>query len=177
MGTIEPKKSATFSSCALYRYTLTRTIDQPTLFAPSQGTGVIAWCMLNPSTADAENDDPTIRRCIGFSKDWGYRKVLIVNAYAYRATDPKAMWKSQNDGVDIVGPDNDSAIAKTTAQAQVVIAAWGTECELGRAQKVCKLIGASKLHCLGICKDGSPKHPLYLSHTLEPQRWRGMWSA
>ena len=164
--------TAAFSSCGLYRYTLTRNLrDQVDLFSPL--TGTIAFCMLNPSTADAEKDDPTIRRCMGFAKGWGYAKLLIVNLYAYRDTKPANLWIAEKRGIDIVGADNDSAIGRAAGEAQMVICAWGNDAELGRARKVCKLIGQSKLRCLGISKIGAPWHPLYLPGDLEPMVWGG----
>lgn len=91
---------ATFSGCGRYRYRLTRELNGA-LFA---GSGrAITFIMLNPSTADANADDPTIRRCKGFARGWGYGRLIIVNLFAFRATDPRDMWKAHEGGVDIVG--------------------------------------------------------------------------
>jgi hypothetical protein len=168
------RDTADISSDGIYRYTLTRDLHtECDLFESRARAGAVAFCMLNPSTADAERDDPTIRRCIGFGRAWGFGQLLIVNCYAYRATDPTDLRRAAKIGVDIVGPENDSAIGRAAAQAQVVIAAWGNHADLERARRVATLIGASKLRCLGISKTGAPWHPLYLRGDLEPMLWRG----
>lgn len=171
--------TAQFSSCGTYRYTLMRQVSSEDLFGGGRdihGAGMVLFTMLNPSTADAERDDPTIRRCIGFARDWGFARVCVANLFAYRATKPDDMWRAHHRGVDIVGPDNDSAISRMSAEAQIVVAAWGNEAarDLERVRRVVRLIGTSKLRCLGISKIGAPWHPLYLPAHLEPMPWRGI---
>jgi len=124
---------------------------------------------LNPSTADETKDDPTIRRCIRFAKDWGYGGVLMMNAYAFRATNPKDMKAVE----DPVGPDNDEAFGYRRTQVGLIVAAWGNHCESSRATKVCHLIG-KPIHCLGRTKSGQPKHPLYLKADTELELY---WEA
>lgn len=150
--------SAEFSQCLLYRYRLTREF--------AIGPRRVAFCMLNPSTADATNDDPTIRRCIRFARAWGFDRLTIVNAYAFRATDPKEMKRA----IDPIGPDNDTAIAYAVAESEFVVAAWGANASRERAAAVRKMLGA-KARVLRLTKDGAPGHPLYLPGDLEPKSW------
>lgn len=150
--------SAQISEDGKYRYTLSRTWDN--------AKPILTWIMLNPSTADAEQDDPTIRRCINFSKAWGYGGIVVVNLFAFRATDPKKLPSSYEDAIGI---ENDGVISINTL-ARDIVCAWGSNGSLhGRAYKVTKhLIASGKtLHCLGFTKDGSPKHPLYVKGDVE----------
>ena len=111
---------------------------------------------LNPSTADENIDDPTIRRCIGFAKREGCTGLTMLNLFAYRATDPNEMVIQH----DPVGPENDIAIAANVQNA-IVIAAWGAlPFAVHRARKVMEMIPT--IQCFGLTKNGHPKHPLYL---------------
>lgn len=148
-------KSAHFSACRRYRYDLWRRwADGP-------------YCMfigLNPSTADESADDPTIRRCIGFARTWGYSALCMTNLFAFRATDPKVM---KSEEFPIGGHENDIALRSLADGAGVVIAAWGVHgAHQDRASAVIKMI--PKLHCLGLSKDGHPRHPLYLKGDCLP---------
>ena len=145
---------AIISPCGLYRYRLTRQWgDGPTA----------VFVMLNPSTADASQDDPTIRRCIGFAKREGCGSLLVVNLFAYRATDPDGMFRL---GVEPVGDENDGHIADAMlGSAGPVIAAWGGDKRAKvRVRDVRYMAGkiGVRLLCLGKTKDGSPRHPLYV---------------
>jgi hypothetical protein len=122
-----------------------------------------AFIGLNPSTADETLNDPTIRRCINFAKDWGYDGLYMLNAYAFRSTDPKNMQAAANP----VGPDNDRFIAEITAKAELVLAAWGVHCEISRADRVCQLVN-KPVYCLGKTKVGNPRHPLYIRADTAP---------
>jgi hypothetical protein len=153
-----PNGTAEFSADKRYRYTLSREF--------SGGSGAAAWIMLNPSTATATEDDPTIRRCIGFSRAWGYRQLYILNLFAFRATDPKELLKTGSPGP--VGPYNDEWIRTILSQADMIVCAWGAkaaEVDKGRAADVVTVARATKkpVRCLGTTKDGYPKHPLYLA--------------
>jgi hypothetical protein len=110
--------------------------------------------MLNPSTADAEVDDPTIRRCIGYSHAWGFAAIVAVNLYALRATDPREVSRA----ADRVGPANDESLM-WASRADRVMAAWGAHpWARRRAAHVYRLIG-SEMFCLGTTKDGSAEPP------------------
>lgn len=149
------KGSAIFSPCREYRYTLTRRWDG--------GDGVCAWIMLNPSTADAETNDPTIGRVISFSKSWGYAGADVYNLFAFRATDPKDMRARK----DPVGPDNDQHLASIPPGIPIV-AAWGSWGDhLHRSFDVRKMF-KGRLWCLGRTNMLQPKHPLYLPATQQP---------
>ena len=140
--------TAAFSNDRKYRYALWRWWARRP-FAMFIG--------LNPSTADETNDDPTIRRCVGFASRWDYGGIIMTNLFAVRATDPREMMQDPEP----IGPDNDTWILKLSKQAGIIIAAWGARGgHLHRDKAVCNLL--SNLKCLGITKDGYPRHPLYL---------------
>lgn len=150
MGTLE--RQATISECGLYRYSLTRRWGPRPEF--------VAFVMLNPSTADAEVDDPTIRRCIGFARAWDFDALEVVNLFALRSPNPQDLCDSSEAGIDPIGPDNDRAIIDVCGRAQMVVAAWGAhEFATPRAKRV--HLGAA-VHCLGRTKAGHPRHPLYV---------------
>ena len=118
---------------------------------------------LNPSTADETEDDPTIRRCIGFAKDWGFGGLCMVNLFAYRATDPGDMMSSE----DPVGPENDIWLKKLPADAGIIVAAWSNGGSyLGRSKEIVRML--PNLKCLKMNKSGEPAHPLYLPSSATP---------
>lgn len=152
-------RQAVISPCGLYRYSLRRTLDM-------HGMRQILWVMLNPSTADATQDDPTIRRCIGFSKAWGFAELVVVNLYALRSTDPKTLWSAS----DPIGPDNDDHIRELAECSDMTVCAWGQPGPVKeRALHVRGLL--PEAHYLKLNKDGSPSHPLYLPKALTPKVW------
>jgi hypothetical protein len=154
---------ATVSPCGLYRYDLTR-VWRPDLDR-------VVFCMLNPSTADGTQDDPTIRRCVGFADAWGYGGLVVVNLFALRATDPKQIFEHYYTKGSPVGPDNDRVLLDRTANAPLVVAAWGVHgVMLLRDERVRRLFREAnvRLHHLGITKDGHPRHPLYLKADCRP---------
>jgi hypothetical protein len=139
---------ALFSKCRKYRYSLWRTWDETKPHAMFIG--------LNPSTADETNNDPTITRCINYSKSWGYGGLCMVNLFAYRATKPTVMMAYDKP----IGPDNDDLIKELSTKAGVIVAAWGNDGSFkGRSKKMIKMIPG--LMCLKINKSGEPAHPLY----------------
>ncbi|MFT7234954.1 MAG: hypothetical protein ACI9QV_000525 [Methylophagaceae bacterium] len=152
------KKDAAFSPCRRYRYALWRHWDD------SKPT--VLFIGLNPSTADEENDDPTLIRCINFAKSWDngrYGGVCIANLFAYRATKPKDLLARKR----ATGQDNDEWLLTLTNAADLVIASWGNDGHFqNRAEKVKKLI--HPLHYLRLNKSGEPAHPLYLQAKLTP---------
>lgn len=154
------ERSAVFSDCEVYRYTLERVWD------PSLPR--ILFVLLNPSTADAVNDDPTNRRGIGFAKAWGFGSCIFVNLFAFRSPDPKVMKAAD----DPVGEKNDAHILDQASRADRVVAAWGTHGNHQlRDSEVLDLLEGVGLYHLGLTKDGHPKHPLYLSKDTELVPW------
>jgi hypothetical protein len=146
--------AAVFSEDRAYRYRLTRTWG-------SSGTHV-TWIMLNPSTASAMEDDPTIRRCTSFTKAWGFDGLIVVNLFALRATDPRGL---ALPGRDPVGPGNDRFIREAIHPWSAVVAAWGAHGHLrNRGSQVTRSLAAEgiELGCLGMTKGGQPRHPLYV---------------
>ncbi len=165
---MDDRSGAEISGCGLYRYRLWRHWGD-------DAQNFVAFVMLNPSTADARIDDPTIRRCIGYAKEWGRHGIEIINLFGLRATNPKEL----KGAVDPVGPDNMDAISTVADIAQFhhcpFICAWGTGGTLmGHDQTVLGWIheAAPSLipMCLGTTKGGHPRHPLYLKRTarMEP---------
>jgi hypothetical protein len=159
--------SAILSPCGTYRYTL----ERPLTPAP---VGWALWVMLNPSTADAVHNDQTIRRVMDFTRAWGWHGALVGNLFAYRATDPRELWKAKSRGVDIVGPENDEYLNRLANRAEVIICAWGGHAIAApqRASDVVKfLAGKRDLFHLGLTKAGQPSHPLYKNKAMELQPW------
>ena len=151
--------NAYFSPCRTWRYSLTRAL------APQTGAGTVAFIGLNPSTADESRDDPTIRRCIGFARGWGFARLEVLNLFAFRATKPTALLAAD----DPVGPENDTTIADVLGAVDLVVCAWGAFPNGGRSADVLELVVAP--HCLGVTKSGSPRHPLYVRASADPQPW------
>jgi hypothetical protein len=154
--------SAVISEDGLYRYLLTRG-PEPT---PSNTTDI--WVMLNPSTADADTDDPTIRRVVSFAENRGHERVVVANLFAYRATRPHDLLIHGRP----VGADNKTYLSQIVAGNRHVVVAWGTWGERVDPDMVkwfcdlCKRAGTT-MWCLGTNKDGSPKHPLYVAGAQE----------
>lgn len=151
-------KDALISPCEAYRYWLTREWDA--------GAEKLPFVMLNPSTADASLDDPTIRRCMSFARREAYGGIVVMNLFALRATDPAAL----KGAADPLGPDNDGHLAALFEYAQArqlpIVAAWGVHGVLnGRAAavKAVASIAGARLVCFGHTKSGHPKHPLYIA--------------
>ena len=160
-------RGARLSACGRYRYGLSRTWDAGLI--PSKGC--VLFVMLNPSTADADRDDPTIRKCMGFARRWGHNAIEVVNLFAWRATDPDVMAQAECNGADIIGPDNDRHIIEAAHRAGVIVAAWG---ELGgtwvnssslRCRRVFGMLRGFErdrprdVFALRLTKDGHPAHP------------------
>jgi hypothetical protein len=144
---------AILSADRLYRYWLDRHWG-------SSGTHA-TWIMLNPSTADALEDDPTIRRCIAFTKAWGLDGLIVVNLFAFRSPDPQALMFA----TDPVGEANDDFIRQAVFPWSVVVAAWGAhKLAAQRAAQVMQIVQdqAGGAGCLGLTKGGGPRHPLYV---------------
>lgn len=142
---------ARFSADRRYRYRLWRTWDAT---RPR-----VAFCLLNPSAADDRRDDPTIRRCVRFARRWGYGGVVVVNLFALRATDPRALGRS----ADPVGPANDRAIRDAARRARLVVAGWGSRGALRRrADEATALLAGARVVTFGVTRDGQPRHPLYV---------------
>jgi len=149
------KTDAKFSKCRLYRYALWRNWNELRPYAMFIG--------LNPSTADETEDDPTIRRCIGFAKDWDFGGLCMTNLFAYRATDPGEMMLFE----DPVGPENDIWLKKLSADAGIIIAAWGNDGSyLDRSKEIVMML--PNLKCLKMNKSGEPAHPLYQPSSATP---------
>ena len=158
--------TAMISPDHLYRYRLSRLWSRP------RSTRIALFIMLNPSTADQEKDDPTIRRCVGFAKLWGFDGIYICNLFGYRATDPKRL----RAATDPMGPDNLRVILETSQEPEVerIVAGWGANDRhfgAGILLKRALQEEGHELFHLGMTKEGHPKHPLYLPASVRPIPW------
>jgi len=152
-------QGAIFSPCRAYRYSLWRIW--------SDVMPVVGFIGLNPSTADETVNDPTIRRCMRFAKDWGYGGLIMLNLFAFRSTDPKGLRTVD----DPVGPENDGHLCTQSEMCAKMIAAWGIHgAYLDRGAQVQQMLSGNLWH-LGLTKDGFPRHPLYLRADIEPMRF------
>ena len=159
------KATATISDCGLYRYDLVRQWS-------AEGVGIV-FVMLNPSTADGNVDDPTIRRCVSFADLWGFGRLTVVNLFALRSSDPKRLRES----VDPIGPENDAWITRHVSDPSnsMIIAAWGVEAVRYKRSRLAQrppavlrlLRQAGRVHHLGLAS-GMPRHPLYLPGDVKP---------
>ena len=153
--------TADISECGLYRYRLTRTwgTEPPMTFV-----------MLNPSTADAEKDDPTIRRCMGFARREGCGGIVVVNLFALRVTRPVHLFDG-SIADDAEGPLNRSAVWNALCTGYTLVAAWGAH-PLADTSSVHLLVkDMPGVLCLGMTADGSPRHPLYLKSDTPLEVW------
>lgn len=155
-------RSAVISECGLYRYRLYREWATSPLMP-------VMWIMLNPSTADADIDDPTIRRCMAFSKAWGYGAMWVGNLFAFRATRPEAMACS----TDPAGPANVVHLNAMAGESARIVCAWGGHWMAANAERdtLELVVQPGGLWCLGKTKSGAPRHPLYVKGDTEPQPW------
>ena len=166
-------KSAILSNNKKYRYSLGRCWDE--------SKPILMFIMLNPSTADDKEDDPTIRRCIGFAKSWGYGAIIVCNLIPYRATNPKELLSIDDneflgtiDNKGIVGYYNSAYISKLSQKVDKVVCAWGNSNVIKKLRiniSKIKEIVDKPLYYIEISKDGTPKHPLYLKSDNELKLW------
>lgn len=159
MITTTLNSSAIFSDDLKYRYLLTRQWNEK----PS-----ILFIMLNPSTADAEKFDPTVKRCYNFAHLWGYGELNVCNIFALRATNPKELKKCD----DPIGKENDKIIIETARTSSLIVAAWGEhgtykQRDLVVLSLICETLNR-EIFCLKTSKNGNPVHPLYLPGDSKP---------
>ena len=125
-----------------------------------------AFVLLNPSSATEMEDDPTIRRCIGFAKRWNMAGIHILNIFALRATDPAHLYRAPNP----VGPDNDRAIFDIASRCQLIVCGWGNHGILhGRGQAVAEMLSRFQPQYLALNQTGEPRHPLYVRYSTRLQ--------
>jgi len=152
------KRMAVISEDGTYRYSLIRRWSNGPL---------LNWIMLNPSTADSVQDDPTIRRVMRFTRDWGRAGCWITNLFALRATDPRELARHPEP----VGQGNDAHIASAARESPVTVCAWGAHpMAVDRAADVLEMLRAAhtELRCLRLTKAGQPSHPLYVRADTRP---------
>ena len=153
---------AKFSECRKYRYLLWRQWDSTKAMA--------TFLMLNPSTADEIDNDPTVERCQRRSLQMGFGGLRVVNIFGFRSTDPNGLYREPEP----IGADNDAAILEASRDAGIVICAWGKHGELnGRGKAVLEMLRTHGIqpHYLQLNQDGTPKHPLYVKYSVPPTPW------
>lgn len=158
---------AKFSECRRWRYTLWRRWS-----AFDESERLAVWLCLNPSTASEHKNDPTVTRCIEFSKSWGHTGMVMLNLFAYRATDPREMKRFEEP----IGSENDATIIEVCQYAATVICGWGNHGLFNdRASKVLSKLRRHKVkpHCLVITGKGQPQHPLYVKASTQPIPFSG----
>lgn len=150
-------KGAFFNSDRTHRYSLWRAWN------PSKG--IICFIGLNPSTANESKDDATIRRCVGFTQQWGYGGFFMLNLFTFVTPYPKDLVTVQHDVAW-----NNAFLLNAASECVKVIFAWGNFKEASeRGKEVIRLIPNG--YCLGVNRNGSPKHPLYLKKGAAPIRY------
>lgn len=161
----DTNSGAIFSEDRRHRFTLWRRwVDDCPV------SDMCAFIGLNPSTADETANDPTIRRCIRFAKDWGYSGYIMLNLFSFRATDPKVMKAELTPTIY----RNTSAIETVCYRAGFVVAAWGNHGDhLGMSGNIRLRLTGEKIevHHLGLTKTGQPRHPLYVRADTIPELW------
>jgi len=158
---VDVQRAAVISGDGLYRYALHRWWGEGDR---------LTFVMLNPSTADAEQDDPTIRRCVGFARRLGFDGLRVVNLYAFRATKPADLWRCE----DPTGGERNNDLLREVGwltRHSVVIAAWGAQAKADRVAQVLTFPHWDRIVALGTTKAGAPRHPLYLSASAVPAPW------
>jgi len=151
---------ADLSPCGRYRYRLGRTWN-------AGGLRRLCWVMLNPSTADGTEDDATIRKCVGFSVRLGYDAMVVVNLFALRSRNPRALLQT----ADPIGPENDHHIHDAAIRSTQTICGWGVHgALLGRGAAVLRLLRQVGVFpsTLKLINGGQPGHPLFLDFGLRP---------
>jgi len=173
---------ARISACGLYRYKLWRewrgTHDPKNWRWLDKEYGDPKSClfvMLNPSTADGERDDATIRRCVGFAKAWKYERLEVVNLFAYRATKPRDLLARQNRYEEIIGWQNSELVAEAARDAGMIVCAWGSNVNdldptRDHVETVRGWLDPKPQFALGFTKDGHPRHPLFVPLSAAPVR-------
>ena len=159
------EREAWISEDGDYRYTLFRG------WTSKPDPDLMGWIMLNPSKADANIDDRTIKKCMATAARWGYDGMFVVNLFALRSTDPGEIDLSSEP----IGPENDGAIAEIALnKCDLIVAAWGvpkTSRIERRIRDVLKIVFPRPLHALALSKGGHPRHPLYLPYVAKPLLW------
>ena len=161
--TSEEMSGATFSPLPKYRYLLWRRWAK-------EPNGLLC-VLLNPSTANEFENDPTVTRCLNRAVRMGFTSLEVVNLFAFRATDPAEMMAQQ----DPIGPDNDEVIRRAVQRAVMVLCGWGSLGKyLDRDAAVLKILDEEGryAHVLGLNTNDTPMHPLYISYNVYPQIWK-----
>lgn len=159
-------RSAEISDDGRYRYTLRREWPNDLFSEPR----ILGCMLLNPSTADALEDDQTCRKIEGFARRWGFSGYSIWNPFAFRTSSPAKLLEAARDGVDVVGPENTlERLRKGFADCGMVVCGWGPTGVRVDAQRIADVLSLFEQPlCFRVTQDGHPWHPLYLPYTDAP---------
>lgn len=163
---LELDSGAVISPCGNYRYSLWRIWDKK--------LPLLGYVLLNPSTADAKQNDHTIQRLMERARRLGFGGIIVVNIFAYRSTDPSQLYRVQNP----IGFENDKYIVSEMQRCPRVICGWGRHGKLlARDGAVLRLLYRAGVvpHALSVNFDGTPEHPLYLSYDVKPVIYMTDW--
>lgn len=182
---VDPVRGAWIDPTRTYRYGLYRRWGDALehWHATGERHKPLLWIMLNPSTADEQVDDPTIRRVQTFTESEGYSWFMVCNLFAYRTKSPAELARlyagGRDDhgrtGVDVIGPLNDVAIQDGLKVAGGVVAAWGADAHtrFGRRVRLLRrgLLAGVRLQCVGVTASGAPRHPLFVRASSRLRPW------
>lgn len=163
------ERSAIISIDGRYRYFLWRSWGTTN---DVEVEGYVCFIMLNPSAADGQVDDPTIRKCVSYAEKWGHCALVVVNLFGFRATDPRELAPLGLEAAE--GPNNLANVLAAARRAHKVVCAWGNEGALHeQSKRVIEKLRADGIpfSFLKMNKTGEPAHPLYLSGKLQPTPW------
>lgn len=156
-------RDAIISPCKQYRYQLERSWSEQT-----SRNSTVVFIGLNPSTADLTKDDPTIRKCMTYAQAWQFKKLVMVNLFSWRTTNPNELMQAKNP----VGRLTDKYLDEAVSRSALVVACWGEYGTfLGRSDDI-RARYQRRLSCLSTNQSGEPTHPLYLPATLTPVKLR-----
>ena len=155
---VDAARDATFSEDRVYRYQLVRSTGYP-------NQALVNFVGLNPSTADESNDDPTVRRLIGFARRQAFGFLILTNLFAFRVTDPRGLKMA----VDPIGPENFTCLTAAARSSQCIVPCWGAHGAVrSRGREVLELLRRlGDIRVFGLTKGGEPIHPLYLAYENE----------
>lgn len=154
---------ATFDASRKNRFLLRRIWDEK---LPS-----VAFCMLNPSTAAEDVDDPTVRRVQAYARAWGYGAATVVNIFSWRATDPRELHKREETW--LTTQENFKHIRHIAESADLFVCGWGAHGQIdGRSARIREALSGRAVYALRVLGNGEPGHPLYLPGKLRPVEWK-----
>ena len=132
----------------------------------------VVFIMLNPSSAGAHHDDPTVKKCMKYAWQWGYGRLKVLNVYPHVSTDPRRLDRSLGRSQNLLQFDQLRQTSLVTTDADRIVCAWGKHAKPDDTQEILRRIGQHpSVWALRKNRDGSPQHPLYIPAAVEPVRY------